>query len=202
MSAASFISLAGGLSCRASPGTESQPAAWPMSWVGPGGFRLCPAVAPRLRQMGLDTIPDFFGATPLRVWPPPHRRAGGRAVFLHLRRGPDYGVGLISSRLTGVHFEIGILLGLGGRARLFFSAACGRDLDAGGAIRDPDPGLPDRCPGWPQAVGQSAGPLVSASSWSRSPRWRNSWPASPAEQEVIQGDARRHGITSASLHKR
>jgi cation/acetate symporter len=115
MSAASFISMAGGLYLQGFSGTETQPGglAYVLGWTG--GFCLVALfVAPYLRQLGAYTIPDFFGA-----------RFGGRAprVVAALAAvlcsftyvvAQIYGVGLITSRLTGVQFEIGILLGLGG----------------------------------------------------------------------------------------
>jgi cation/acetate symporter len=84
-----------------------------LGWTG--GFCLVALlIAPHLRAMGLYTVPDFF-----------HVRFGGRwpriiaalaAVLCSFTYvvAQIYGVGLIASRLTGVQFEIGIMLGLGG----------------------------------------------------------------------------------------
>jgi cation/acetate symporter len=115
MSAASFISLAGGLYLQGFSGTETQTGglAYVLGWTG--GFCLVALlVAPHLRQMNLDTVPDFFGRRFGGVWP--RRIAALAAVLCSFTYvvAQIYGVGLISSRLTGVHFEIGILLGLGG----------------------------------------------------------------------------------------
>lgn len=115
MSAASFISMAGGLYLQGFSGSRSQPGGlvYVLGWTG--GFCLVGMlVAPYLRQMNLYTVPDFF-----------QQRFGGRwtriiaawatvlCSFTYVV-AQIYGVGLITSRLTGVQFEIGILLGLGG----------------------------------------------------------------------------------------
>ncbi len=115
MSAASFISMAGGLYLQGFSGTESQPGglAYVLGWTG--GFCLVALlVAPRLRQLGIYTIPDFFAVRFAGHWP--RRVAALAAVLCSFTYvvAQIYGVGLITSRLTGVHFEIGILLGLGG----------------------------------------------------------------------------------------
>src|SRR3954468_4873681 len=63
MSAASFISMAGGLYLQGFSGTETQPGglAYVLGWTG--GFCLVALfVAPYLRQLGAYTVPDFFGA--------------------------------------------------------------------------------------------------------------------------------------------
>ena len=115
MSAASFISLSGALYLQGFSGTPGQAGglAYLLGWTG--GFCLVALlIAPHLRAMGLYTVPDFF-----------HVRFGGRwpriiaalaAVLCSFTYvvAQIYGVGLIASRLTGVHFEIGIMLGLGG----------------------------------------------------------------------------------------
>ena len=115
MSAASFISLAGGLYLQGFSGTPSQPGglAYVLGWTG--GFCLVALlVAPQLRQLGLYTIPDYFGLRFAGHWP--RRLAALAAVLCSFTYvvAQIYGVGLITSRLTGVQFEIGILLGLGG----------------------------------------------------------------------------------------
>ena len=115
MSAASFISLSGALYLQGFSGTSGQAGglAYLLGWTG--GFCLVAMlIAPHLRAMGLYTVPDFF-----------HVRFGGRwpriiaalaAVLCSFTYvvAQIYGVGLIASRLTGVQFEIGIMLGLGG----------------------------------------------------------------------------------------
>ena len=115
MSAASFISLSGALYLQGFSGTSGQPGglAYLLGWTG--GFVLVAVlIAPHLRAMNLYTSPDFFQV-----------RFGGRgpriiaalaAVLCSFTYvvAQIYGVGLIASRLTGVQFEIGIMLGLGG----------------------------------------------------------------------------------------
>jgi cation/acetate symporter len=115
MSAASFISMAGGLYLQGFSGTGSQPGglAYILGWTG--GFCLVALlVAPRLREMNLYTVPDFFNVRYGGHWP--RIIAAWAAVLCSFTYvvAQIYGVGLITSRLTGVQFEIGILLGLGG----------------------------------------------------------------------------------------
>jgi cation/acetate symporter len=115
MSAASFISMAGGLYLQGFAGTSSQPGGlvYVLGWTG--GFCLVALlVAPYLRSMGLYTIPDFFGVRFGGRWP--RMIAAFAAVLCSFTYvvAQIYGVGLITSRLTGVQFEVGILLGLGG----------------------------------------------------------------------------------------
>ena len=108
MSAASFIGLAGTLYLTGYNGL-----AFVMGWTG--GFCLVALVlAPYLRKFGQFTIPDFLG-----------ERYGGKlprliglvaailCSFTYLV-AQIFGVGLITSYLTGVAFELGIFLGLGG----------------------------------------------------------------------------------------
>lgn len=115
MSAASFISLAGGLYLQGFSGTESQPGGlvYVLGWTG--GFCLVALlVAPYLRGLNLYTVPDYFGYRFGGDWP--RLIAAFAAVLCSFTYvvAQIYGVGLITSRLTGVQFEIGILLGLGG----------------------------------------------------------------------------------------
>jgi cation/acetate symporter len=115
MSAASFISLAGGLYLQGFSGSGTQPGglAYILGWTG--GFCLVALlVAPYLRGMNLYTVPDFFGSRFGGRWP--RIIASWSAVLCSFTYvvAQIYGVGLITSRLTGVQFEIGILLGLGG----------------------------------------------------------------------------------------
>ncbi|WP_332778453.1 sodium:solute symporter family protein [Polaromonas sp.] len=108
MSAASFIGMAGTLYLTGYNGL-----AFIMGWTG--GYCLVALVlAPYLRKFGQLTIPDFLG-----------ERYGGHlprliglvaailCSFTYLV-AQIYGVGLITSHLTGVAFELGIFLGLGG----------------------------------------------------------------------------------------
>lgn len=115
MSAASFISLAGSLYLQGFSGTATQPGglAYILGWTG--GFCLVALlVAPHLRSLEIDTVPDFFQVRFGGKWP--RLVAAFSAVLCSFTYvvAQIYGVGLITSRLTGVQFEIGILLGLGG----------------------------------------------------------------------------------------
>ena len=115
MSAASFISMAGGLYLQGFSGTPSQPGGlvYVLGWTG--GFCLVGLlVAPYLRRLDLYTVPDYFGVRFGGRWP--RMIAAFAAVLCSFTYvvAQIYGVGLITSRLTGVQFEIGILLGLGG----------------------------------------------------------------------------------------
>ncbi len=115
MSAASFISMAGGLYLQGFSGTPSQAGGlvYVLGWTG--GFCLVALlVAPYLRGMGLFTIPDYFAARYGGHWP--RQIAAFSAVLCSFTYvvAQIYGVGLITSRMTGVQFEVGILLGLGG----------------------------------------------------------------------------------------
>ncbi len=115
MSAASFISLSGGLYLQGFSGSESQAGglAYIMGWTG--GFCLVALlIAPALRKLNLYTLPDYFGVRFGGRWP--RLMAALAAVLCSFTYvvAQIYGVGLITSRITGVQFEIGILLGLGG----------------------------------------------------------------------------------------
>ncbi len=108
MSAASFIGLAGTLYLTGYSGL-----AFIMGWTG--GYCLVALVlAPYLRKFGQYTIPDFLGERYEGHLP---RLIGlGAAIlcsFTYLV-AQIYGVGLITSYLTGIAFELGIFLGLGG----------------------------------------------------------------------------------------
>ena len=115
VSAASFISLAGALYLQGFGGTAAQPGglAYVLGWTG--GFCLVGLlIAPQLRRMAVYTVPDYFGVRFGGRWP---RRLAALATVLcsfSYVIAQIYGIGLIASRLTGVQFEIGILLGLGG----------------------------------------------------------------------------------------
>jgi len=115
MSAASFISLAGGLYLQGFSGTPAQPGglAYVLGWTG--GFCLVALlVAPYLRSMGLYTVPDYFELRYGGRWPRVIAAVAAILCSFTYVVAQIYGIGLIASRLTGVQFEIGILLGLGG----------------------------------------------------------------------------------------
>jgi len=108
MSAASFIGMAGTLYHDGYQGL-----AFVLGWTG--GFCLVALLlAPYLRRFGQYTIPDFLGA-----------RYGGNlarfvgavvaiiASFTYVV-AQIYGVGLITSRVVGIDFEIGAFVGLAG----------------------------------------------------------------------------------------
>jgi cation/acetate symporter len=108
MSAASFIGMAGTLYLQGYGGL-----AFIMGWTG-GYVLVALFLAPYLRKFGQFTVPDFLGA-----------RYGGNVPrfigiviaivcsFVYVV-AQIYGVGLITTRLTGVAFELGIFLGLAG----------------------------------------------------------------------------------------
>jgi cation/acetate symporter len=108
MSAASFIGMAGTLYLSGYGGL-----AFIMGWTG-GYCLVALLLAPYLRKFGQFTIPDFLGA-----------RYGGNLVrFIGILAAiavsfvyvvaQIYGVGLITARLSGVDFLVGVFLGLGG----------------------------------------------------------------------------------------
>jgi cation/acetate symporter len=108
MSAASFIGMAGTLYLSGYNGL-----AFIMGWTG-GYCLVALFLAPFLRKFGQFTIPDFLGA----------RYGGNAARFLGILAAilcsftyvvaQIYGVGLITTRLTGFDFGVGIFVGLGG----------------------------------------------------------------------------------------
>jgi cation/acetate symporter len=108
MSAASFIGMAGTLYLTGYGGL-----AFIMGWTG-GYCLVALFLAPYLRKFGQFTIPDFLG----------ERYGGNLPRFIGIFAAilcsftyvvaQIYGVGIITTRLTGVAFEIGIFLGLGG----------------------------------------------------------------------------------------
>ncbi|MEJ8835966.1 sodium:solute symporter family protein [Ramlibacter sp. AN1133] len=108
MSAASFIGMAGTLYLTGYSGL-----AFIMGWTG-GYCLVALFLAPYLRKFGQFTIPDFLG----------ERYGGNLPRFIGIIAAilcsftyvvaQIYGVGIITTRLTGVAFEIGIFLGLGG----------------------------------------------------------------------------------------
>jgi cation/acetate symporter len=108
MSAASFIGMAGTLYLTGYGGL-----AFIMGWTG-GYCLVALFLAPYLRKFGQFTIPDFLGA----------RYEGNLPRFIGIIAAilcsftyvvaQIYGVGLITTRLSGLAFEIGIFVGLGG----------------------------------------------------------------------------------------
>ena len=108
MSVASFIGVAGTLYLTGYNGL-----AYILGWTG-GYVLVALFLAPYLRKFGRYTIPDFLGA-----------RFGGNAPrllgvlcavlcsFTYLV-AQIYGVGLITTRMTGISFELGIFIALGG----------------------------------------------------------------------------------------
>jgi cation/acetate symporter len=108
MSAASFIGMAGGLYLQGFDGL-----AFIMGWTG-GYCLVAFLLAPYLRKFGQFTIPDFLGA---RYGGHTARTIGLLAAILCSFTyvvAQIYGVGIITSRFTGVPFQYGIFLGLGG----------------------------------------------------------------------------------------
>jgi cation/acetate symporter len=108
MSAASFIGMAGTLFLAGFDGLS-----FVMGWTG-GYCLVALFLAPYLRKFGQFTIPDFLG-----------ERYGGNIVrtigiisaitcsFVYVV-AQIYGVGLITSRFTGLEFGIGVFVGLAG----------------------------------------------------------------------------------------
>src|SRR6478735_3491185 len=115
MSAASFISLAGGLYLQGFGGSAGQAGglAYVLGWTG--GFCLVALlIAPHLRKLNLYTVPDYFSVRYGGRWPRVIAAFAAMLCSFTYVVAQIYGIGLIASRLTGVQFEIGILLGLGG----------------------------------------------------------------------------------------
>lgn len=108
MSAASFLGMAGGLYLQGFDGL-----AYVMGWTG-GYCLVALLLAPYLRKFGQFTIPDFLGA---RYGGNFARSIGVAATivcsFVYVV-AQIYGVGLITSRFTGVEFSVGVFLGLAG----------------------------------------------------------------------------------------
>ncbi|MEI7786377.1 MAG: VC_2705 family sodium/solute symporter [Betaproteobacteria bacterium] len=108
MSAASFIGVAGTLYLSGYSGL-----AFIIGWTG-GYCLVALLLAPYLRRFGQFTISDFLGERYGGVMP---RLLGIAAAilcsFVYVV-AQIYGVGIVTARLTGVDFEVGIFLGLGG----------------------------------------------------------------------------------------
>ena len=108
MSAASFIGMAGTLYLTGYGGL-----AFIMGWTG-GYCLVALFLAPYLRKFGQFTIPDFLGA----------RYDGNLPRFIGIFAAilcsfvyvvaQIYGVGLITTRLAGIDFEVGVFVGLAG----------------------------------------------------------------------------------------
>ena len=108
MSAASFIGMAGTLYLTGYGGL-----AFILGWTG-GYCLVALFLAPYLRKFGQFTIPDFLG----------ERYEGNLPRFIGVVAAilcsftyvvaQIYGVGLITTRLSGLAFEVGIFVGLGG----------------------------------------------------------------------------------------
>ena len=108
MSAASFIGMAGTLYLSGYDGL-----AFVLGWTG-GYCLVALLLAPYLRKFGQFTIPDFLGA---RYGGNIPRSIGVFAAILCSFTyviAQIYGVGLITSRFTGLEFSIGVFVGLGG----------------------------------------------------------------------------------------
>ncbi|MFN3543225.1 MAG: sodium:solute symporter family protein [Thiobacillus sp.] len=108
MSAASFIGMAGTLYLAGYDGL-----AFVMGWTG-GYVLVALFLAPYLRKFGQFTIPDFLGTRYGGNLP---RTIGVIAAiicsFVYVV-AQIYGVGLITARLTGIEFAIGVYVGLAG----------------------------------------------------------------------------------------
>jgi len=110
LSAASFISLAGGLYLQGFDGM-----AYIVGWTG-GYCLVALLIAPFLRKFGQYTIPDFLaaryggaqGGNPVRIL----AVIATILVSFTYVVAQIYGVGLITSRFTGVDFSVDIFLGL------------------------------------------------------------------------------------------
>jgi len=110
ISAATFISLAGGLYLQGFDGL-----AYILGWTG-GYCLVALLIAPYLRKFGQYTIADFLAARyPGRLGNNLIRILAVAATILISFTyvvAQIYGVGLITSRFTGIDFSIGIFLGL------------------------------------------------------------------------------------------
>ncbi|MGG7607246.1 sodium:solute symporter family protein [Massilia sp. BKSP1R2A-1] len=112
ISAASFISLAGGLYLY---GFDSL--AYIMGWTG-GYVLVALLIAPYLRKFAQYTIPDFlaarYGGGAGGRGGPVRALAVGATIVVSFTYvvAQIYAVGLIASRFTGVDFSVGIFLGL------------------------------------------------------------------------------------------
>ncbi len=108
MSAASFIGMAGTVYLSGYGGL-----AFIMGWTG-GYCLVALFLAPYMRKFGQFTIPDFLGARYEGNLPRFIGIVGAILCSFTYVVAQIYGVGLITTRLTGFAFEIGIFVGLGG----------------------------------------------------------------------------------------
>jgi cation/acetate symporter len=108
MSAASFIGLAGVIFLHGHLGL-----AYVIGWTG-GYVLVGLLVAPYLRRFGQFTLPDFIAARYGGVLPRLIAVLAAVVVSFVYVVVQIYGVGLITSHLSGLSFEVGILVGLGG----------------------------------------------------------------------------------------
>ena len=108
MSAASFIGMAGTLYLTGFGGL-----AFITGWTG-GYCLVALFLAPYLRKFGQFTIPDFLGARFEGNLPRIIGVFGAILCSFTYVVAQVYGVGLITTRLTGLAFEVGIFAGLGG----------------------------------------------------------------------------------------
>lgn len=108
MSTASFIGTAGVLYLQGFAGL-----AYILGWTG-GYCLIALLLAPYLRRLGHYTLPDFIGARYGGTLPRVIAVAATMLVSIVYLVVQLYGVGLITSHLTGFSFEIGVFVGLGG----------------------------------------------------------------------------------------
>jgi cation/acetate symporter len=106
MSAASFIGMAGTLYLTGFGGL-----AFILGWTG-GYCLVALFLAPYLRKFGQFTIPDFLGARFEGNLPRIIGVVGAILCSFTYVVAQIYGVGLITARLTGLAFEVGIFAGL------------------------------------------------------------------------------------------
>ena len=109
ISAATFISLAGGLYLMGFDGL-----AYIMGWLG-GYCLVAFLIAPYLRKFGQYTVADFLATRYTGHYPNIIRILTVIATIIISFTyvvAQIYGVGLITSRFTGIDFSIGIFLGL------------------------------------------------------------------------------------------
>ncbi len=108
MSAASFIGMAGTLYLSGFGGL-----AFILGWTG-GYCLVALFLAPYLRKFGQFTIPDFLGERFEGNLPRIIGVVGAILCSFTYVVAQIYGVGLITARLTGLAFEVGIFAGLAG----------------------------------------------------------------------------------------
>jgi len=108
MSAASFISMAGGLYIQGYGGL-----AYVLGWTG-GYVLVATLLAPYLRKFGQFTVPDFLGTR----YEGNFARSCGIVVLLCASFtyvvAQVFGVGIITSRFLGINFEVAVFVGLVG----------------------------------------------------------------------------------------